>query len=139
MIKLSLNKQPKIEVRAVIQSDTMKIIKDKQRKPFINKFTCILSVFLDDSQFTITAPSNYCYDGATIPCGIGKGDMQLLIPALFHDIMCEKKHLINYNRKLSSEIFKELLLLMKVNKTKAQVMYRAVNTYQKFKKGWKVE
>jgi hypothetical protein len=127
---------PYIHTRAVYPDDPQDVIKDKQKKPFMNGFTVILTVFLKDRQFTITALKGYCYDGATIPFGLGKGNMKLLIPALFHDIMCDKKELVNCDRNLSSLIFKELLLLCEVPKWKANVMYFAVDNFQRLVKGW---
>ena len=67
---------------------------------------------------------------------IGKGNMKLLIPALFHDITCERKELVFYERKLSSLIFKALLLECKVPFIKAVLMYYAVDNYQKFCPDW---
>lgn len=136
MLKLELNCEPHVAVRVVLPSDDKETIKNKRRKQFINKRTCILKVETENEQFTITAYKNYCFDSATIPFGIGKGDTRLFVPALFHDIMCDKKEVVNYNRNLSSRIFRELLLMCEVPKWKAEIMYLAVDNYQKFC-GWK--
>lgn len=135
-LHLSLNKYPRIIARAVLPSDTPAEKEAKNKKQFMSCLTSILTVTVDDKQFTITAFKNYCFDGATIPFNIGKGNMKLLVPALFHDIMCDKKDLVNCDRNLSSKIFRELLILCGIPKWKAQVMYLAVDNYQRFMKGW---
>lgn len=134
--KISINAYPVVMCRVILPSDSKIVKKHKNKKQFINLRTSVLTVCVNDYQFTITAHKDYCFDGATIPFGIGKGNMKLLIPALFHDIMCENKKCINYERKLSSQIFKELLLMCGVPKLKASVMYHCVDNYQKLFGGW---
>ena len=127
---------PDIRVREVMPYDDKETIKDKNKKPFEANRVAILKVDYGDKRYVFSNQSGYTYDGASIPFKIGKGNMKLLIPALWHDIMCENKSLVDYNRKLSSMIFKELLLQCKVNKITAQIMYEAVDLYQRFM-GWK--
>lgn len=132
---------PEIEVRYVMPWDDEATVEEKNRMPFLaNKSALIKVVYRTQGrevQKIISNPSEYIYDGATIPFRIGKGNMKLLIPALFHDIICDDKSLVDYNRRLSSLIFKELLLQCKVNKIVAETMFLAVDTYQRFMKGWK--
>ena len=134
-MKIRLSQEPVIITHPILFDDTKEEIKNKNKKQFEVINTCILSVYLDDREFSITAWKGYCFDGATIPFGLGKGNMKFQIPALFHDIMCENKHLVNNDRNLSSLIFRELLLLCNVPKWKAQLMYLAVDNYQRFC-GW---
>ena len=134
---LKLNCKPSISVRVVLPSDDKLTVKSKQKKQFINKKNCVLTVFYQDKQFTITAFKNYCFDGASIPLGIGKGDTRLFVGALFHDIICENKSLVDYDRELSTEIFKQLLIMCEVPKWEANTMAFFVNQYQKCMKGWK--
>ena len=137
MLNLKLNCEPQVAVRVVLPSDDKATVKSKKQKQFINKKLCILTVDTGDKQFTITAHKNYCFDSATIPFGIGKGDTRLFVPALFHDIMCDNKKLVDYDRKLSSQIFRELLLMCEVPKWKADIMYNSVEIYQRLFGGWK--
>lgn len=116
--------------------DDDKTVKDKNKKPFMAIKSAVLKVEYGDKNYTIANESGYCYDGASIPFKIGKGNMKLLIPSLFHDIICENKNIVDYDRKLSSMIFKELLLQCKVNKLTAQIMYEAVDLYQRWMRGW---
>lgn len=136
-VEVSMVGNPEINVREVLPDDDEETIKDKNKKPFQAKKTAILKILYKDKKYLLHNKTNYCYDGATIPFKIGKGNMKLLIPALWHDIICEEKTLIDCDRKLSSIVFKELLLQCKVNKIVAQLMYLAVDNYQKFQKGWK--
>ena len=68
--------------------------------------------------------------GATIPFGIGKGNMKLQIPALFHDVMCDDKSTNNFDRNEASRIFKACLIACGVNKHIAHLMYLAVEGFQ---------
>ena len=135
--RLYLNKTPRIIANAVNPGYDKKTQKRKNRKQFLNEYACILSVYYDDMTVTITAPDNYLFDGATIPFNIGKGNMKLLVPALFHDVMCDKKEVVNFDRNLSSRIFKELLKMCGIPKWKAQLMYLAVDNYQRLNKEWR--
>lgn len=132
---------PDIEVRAVLPEDKPDEVKDKQRKPFIAKDRAVIKIaYIKNNKsefYTFSNVPNYKYDGASIPFKIGKGNMKLLIPALFHDIMCENKDKIGFNRYLSSLVFRDLLIKCKVNKITAQIMFLAVDNYQRFQRGWK--
>lgn len=127
---------PCIVVREVMPSDDDKTVKEKNKKPFMAIKSAVLKVKYGTKTYTIANESGYKYDGASIPFKIGKGNMKLLIPSLYHDIMCENKAIVDYDRKLSSLIFKELLIQCKVNKLTADIMYRSVDLYQHFM-GWK--
>ena len=63
--------------------------------------------------------------------------MKLLIPALYHDILCDNKNFVDYDRNLASRIFKAALIGCGVNKATAQVMYLAVEAYQKMFGKWR--
>lgn len=135
--EISINTYPVVMCRVILPEDSDVVKKQKNKKQFINLRTSVLSVVEKDKQFTITAHKNYCFDGATIPFGIGKGNMKLLIPALFHDIMCDNKSVVDYDRKLSSLIFKKLLIMCGVPKFKASCMYHCVDNYQKLFGKWR--
>ena len=136
-LNLKLSCEPHVTVRVIMPSDDALTIKSKKSKQFLNKKTCILTVYYGDKKYVIPAHKNYCFDGATIPFGIGKGDTRLFVPALFHDIMCDNKAIIDNDRHLSSLIFRELLIMCKLPKWKAQIMYASVETYQRLFGGWK--
>ena len=128
---------PEVDVREVLPGDNEDVIKDKNKYPFIAYKRAILKIFYDGEWFCLSNAPNYKYDGATIPFRIGKGNMKLLIPALYHEIVCENKSKLNYNRYLSSLMFKDLLLQCKVNKVIAQGMFIIVDLFQRTQRGWK--
>lgn len=136
--KLHLSNDPCILCREVLFNDNNETIKDKNKKQFVTTVESSLIVeFTDDTYIEIKAKEGYNFDGATIPFNIGKGNMKLLIPALFHDIMCDDKSTINYDRNLASKIFKEALIECKVNRVLAQYMYLNVEVYQKLCCNWR--
>jgi hypothetical protein len=130
---LFLYTDPVICTRSVLLHEN---VEDKNKKQFITtKDTYLGITFTDYTTLILFANSGFKFDGATIPFNIGKGDMRLLIPALFHDIMCDDKDVVDYNRQLSSLIFRELLIACGVNKVTAQLMYLAVDAWQRLC-GW---
>ena len=136
--ELKLSNNPHIHARSVLLNEDKDKIKDKNRKQFITcNATKLTILFDDDTKLVLYAPRGYKFDGATIPFNIGKGNMKLLIPALFHDIMCDNKSFVDYDRNLASRIFKAALISCGVNKATAQVMYLAVETYQKMFGKWR--
>lgn len=139
LLSVTLYGDPDIKVRDVLPYEKLE---DKNKKPFIAQKTALIKIIYEDKKKKkcikkVANECNYKYDGASIPFKIGKGNMKLLIPSLYHDIMCEDKSKINFHRNLSSLIFRELLLQCGVNKVMAQLMYLAVDNYQRFMKGWK--
>lgn len=139
LLSVELFGNPDIDVREVLPNTPLE---DKNKKPFKARYAACIKVEAKDKTgniitITIANESDYIYDGATIPFKIGKGNMKLLIPALYHDIMCENKNKILFHRNLSSLVFRELLIQCGVNKAKAQIMYLFVDNFQRFQKGWK--
>lgn len=135
--KIQLYGDPDVDVREVMPSDSDDIIKDKNRWPFMARQRAFIKVFYNGEWFAINNKPNYKYDGATIPFKIGKGNMKLLVPALYHDIICEDKTKVNQDRYLSSLIFRELLIQCHVNKLVAYGMFLVVDTFQRTQRGWK--
>lgn len=129
--KVILSNDPHIHTRSILFDENETIIDDKNKKQFVTCRDATLTIiYKDNTKIKLFAPKGYKFDGATIPFGIGKGNMKLLIPALFHDIMCDNKATINYNRKQASLIFKECLIECDVNKFIAHCMYMAVEAFQ---------
>ncbi len=135
ILDVSLSNDPNIKTRAVLFNDSLEVIKQKQKKQFKTTYPSSLTIKYEDGYgvvryHTLFAHGGYVFDGATIPFNIGKGNMKFQIPALFHDVMCDDKSTINYQRHLSSLIFKTCLLKTKVNPVVAEIMYRVVDIYQ---------
>lgn len=132
--------EPRVAVRLILPSDTAFERKSKKQRPFISKREIKWLIQTPSTNYTIPIPKNYCYDGASIPRAFwrligSKESDEFLIGAMVHDFMCENHGVIGNDRELSSEVFKRLLLACGVSKTKAQIMYLAVNNFQRFC-GW---
>jgi len=138
-LEISIDTYPIVLCRTILPSDTKAERKSKNKKQFINLRTSLLTIKDTEKnrEFCIIAHKDYCFDGATIPFGIGKGNMKLLMPALFHDIMCDNKETVDYDRQLSSLIFKHLLIMCGVPRIKANFMYGCVDNYQKLFGKWR--
>lgn len=133
-----LSGDPKICARSIFFNDKKSDAKNKNKKQFITLQPATLTVLFDDkTTLELFADKGTIFDGATIPFNLGKGNMKFLIPALFHDIMCENKSLTGYDRKLADKIFKECLIKCQVNRFVAEVMYLNVEMYQKLFCNWR--
>lgn len=135
ILNVSLSNDPVIKTRAILFTDNLETIKQKQKKQFKTTYPSSLTIKYEDDNGvvryrTLFAHGGYVFDGATIPFNIGKGNMKFQIPSLFHDVMCDDKSTINYQRHLSSLIFKACLDKTKVNPFVAEVMYQVVDIYQ---------
>lgn len=134
--------KPSVCARSILPNMTLAEIEDVKKKPFLNKKGVTYTIIYRGMEYRMYLPKGYTWDGATIPFGFrwilgSKGNPQFLIPSCVHDKMCECKWLVRYNRELSSLIFKELLLACGCSKLKANIMYFAVNNFQKLIKGWR--
>ena len=126
-----LSNDPHIHTRSVLFDEDKEEIKKKNKKQFITCQAATLTVLYEDgTAVNLFADKGYVFDGATIPFGIGKGNMKLQIPALFHDVMCDDKSTINYDRNEARRIFKACLIACGVNKHIAHLMYLAVEAFQ---------
>ena len=130
---------PHVCMRYILPSSTPAEIKSIKKYPFINKRA--LNVRLCDNEkeeiYDFTIPKGYCYDGATINRLFwriigSKTDNTFLIGALIHDWCCEQKDCVNNDRNFSSRVFRALLTTGGVGEFKAQVMYLAVDNFQRF-------
>ena len=59
------------------------------------------------------------------------GEVDFLDASCVHDILCEHHNFVDYDRQLSSMIFREILKAAGVSDLKANIMYNAVDNYQK--------
>lgn len=135
------DKEPQTGVRKPLPSDSKEERKAKLEKPFINKLEVCFNVNYLGTCYIIDIPRGYCWDGSTIPRIFwrligSKDEPQFLNASLVHDKICENKSLVNYDRQLSSMIFREILITSGVSKVKAYIMYYAVEFYQKYLCDW---
>ena len=139
-ITIKSDKKPVVKARIILPIHTKEEKENIQKKPFINKKDITYTILYDNEEYRIFIPKSYVWDGATIPFGFrwilgGKGNPSFLVASCVHDKMCECKWLVKNNRQLSSLIFKELLLACGAGELRANVMYWAVDNFQKLC-GW---
>lgn len=125
---------PDIGTRPIYPEDTEDIVEDKQERMFQTEHaaTVVVSMITAPS-LLITVPRGFIFDGASIPFKLGKGNMKLLIPALFHDYICSRKQIVRYDRWLANEIFYRLLLMCHVSKPHAVKICIATGLFQCFR------
>lgn len=138
-VLIAFDKEPVVQVRTIKPNMTKLEKKSVAKYPFVCKKS--LKVMIYDNkkfrQYNFEIKENYCWDGASIPRFawrlIGsKTDNEFLIPSLIHDVLCENHYYINSDRQLSSNVFRALLITSGVSELKANIMYFAVDNFQKF-------
>lgn len=141
-VEIYFNCEPDVRMRYILPTSTKKEIQSIKKYPFLNKkeFKVKIKDLKKDRLYSFTIPKGYCWDGATISRIFwriigAKTDNTFMIASLLHDYACENKDIVKHDRNLSSRIFKTLLLEGGVSKIKAQIMYLAVDNYQRFC-GW---
>ena len=141
-VLISFDKEPFIQVRTIKPDMTPFEKKSIAKYPFCCKKPLNVMIFDNKKfkQYEFHIKENYCYDGASIPRFfwrlIGSNtSAEFLIPSLIHDVLCENHKYIDNDRELSSKVFRALLLASGVNEFKANVMFLAVDNFQKFC-GW---
>lgn len=142
-VLIAFDREPVVQVR-VIKPDMTKLERQSViRYPFVCKKP--LRVLIYDhkkfKQYEFVIRENYCYDGASIPRMfwrlIGANtSAEFLIPSLIHDVLCENHQYVDNDRELSSKVFRALLIASGVGEIKAQVMFLAVDNFQKWWCDW---
>lgn len=144
-VLISFDKEPFVQVRTIRPDMTPFEKRAIAKYPFCCKRP--LKVMIWDNkkfkQYIFEIKENYCYDGASIPRIfwrlIGANtSAEFLIPSLIHDVLCENHQYIGNNRELSSKVFRALLIAAGVSNFKANIMYQAVNNFQRFC-GWEAK
>lgn len=101
------------------------------------------SSVIDGEVYKIGVNKGFKYDGATIPRFLwriigSQYNPEFLPAALIHDRICIEKTLIpKHGVKVSSRIFRDILVMYGVSNFKAWVMSTAVQLFQYTQKGWK--
>lgn len=132
---------PATTVLKPLPSDSKEVKKDKKKKPYLNKRRVMWDINYLGKQYCFVIEKGYRWNGANIPrifwWLIGSmGEADFLDASMVHDKMCENHEIVDYDRQLSSMIFREILIGAGVGKHKAQTMYIAVDNFQKCC-GWK--
>lgn len=145
--------KPELKIKADIDINSLSVqlplknfhtkeeLKEIKKRPYILKRRALFSVMYKNEQYCFLFERGYTWDGATIPKGtqwiIGpKGCPAFLLSSMVHDKLCENHNFIKNDRHLSSLIFKELLLASDVGEVKANIMFNAVDNFQKICGGW---
>lgn len=141
--KLSIffNETPHVCVRYVLPSSTSDEVKSIKKYPFICKTNLSVALFdhVKHKSYKFTIPKGFCWNGSDVPRFFwriigSKSEPQYLVASCLHDFILDKenKKLINYDRRLSTEVFKGCLLEAGVGKVKASIMAEAVDLFQRF-------
>ncbi|MDD3593022.1 MAG: DUF1353 domain-containing protein [Candidatus Gastranaerophilales bacterium] len=129
----SFNKRPVIVVNP-----------ENKEKPFIlkNDIYYLSSYFGDGQSYGIAVNKGYNWNGANIPRFLwrlvgSQYDPAFLPASMVHDWLCENKDfIIKDGAKISSDIFRDILILYGVNRLKACFMAGAVSAFQRISGGW---
>lgn len=121
---------------------------DKE-KPFMLNNNVIFHVLYKDENekkniYCFEVPKGYKWDGASIPSwlqwGVGKNDApQYAVASMVHDVTCEDHSKVGHNRKVSTGIFKALLMQNGVLSIGAKIMSWFVDLYQKIFADWSIK
>lgn len=138
-LTIEFSEIPHVCIRYILPTATEQEKKSIKKYPFINKKALDVRLYdkVKEEIYNFTIPKGYCYDGATINRLFwrligSKTDNTFLIGALIHDWMCEQKDCVNNDRNFSSRVFRALLTTGGVSEFKAQIMYLAVDNFQRF-------
>ena len=134
MLYNSFTKEPRISVNP-----------HNKTKPFclLNDIYYLSANFKKNESYGIQINKGYNWNGANIPRFLwrvvgSQYNPEFLPASMVHDWLCENKSFIVKNGvQISSDIFKDILLLYGVNKLKAWIMASAVRMFQMTKKGWR--
>ena len=117
----------------------------EEQKPFklMNDVSYLSGKYNGKTGYCIRINCGYTWDGATIPRFLwrvvgSRFNPEFLPASMVHDWLCENKDFIEKDGvKISSDIFREILILYKVPVWKAKLMATAVRCYQMTQKGWR--
>ncbi len=110
-------------------------------KPFLNKKPLFVTILdkrkTEQIEYRFWIEKGFTWDGATINRVFwrligSKTSPEFQTPSLLHDYICTHKDCINNDRLLSSKVFRGLLLASGVSKFKADIMFMAVDNFQRF-------
>lgn len=116
-----------------------------EKKPFVlmNNIYYLSNKYKDLEIYGIRINKGYNWNGANIPRFLwrivgSQYNPEFLPASMIHDWLCENKGFIIKNgAKISSLIFRDVLVLYRVPKWKANIMMSAVYMFQLTQKGWK--
>lgn len=142
IVTIQFSRMPRTETLNATGNSTPEEIKDINKKPYLLLHEIEVVIIYKNTTYKFSVEKHYRWNGANIPFGLwnligSPSDNRFRIPSMIHDKLCENHEFINHDRLLSSIIFERLLKVAGVNKLKRQVMYLAVDNYQKLFCNWK--
>ena len=104
-------------------------------KPFFLTNRLIVNIVELSFNLWVVVPLGFKSDGCSIPWVFRlilgcKHNPKYVVASIIHDYIVENPQVVDYNRKLSSQIFYNILLKEKVNKYLAYVLYLGVEIGQ---------
>lgn len=129
----SFDKEPKINVNPWCPEKAFTLLNDVVYTSSKNS---------NSETYRIAINKGYNWNGANIPRFLwrlvgSQYNPEFLPASMIHDWLCENKSFILKDGvKISSDIFKDILVLYKVPKTKAWAMASVVRAFQLTRKGW---
>lgn len=100
--------------------------------------TIIILDFRNIKRYEFLIEKHTKSDGASIPrllwtgLGVTPTDNRIVIGAFIHDYLCRHKHVINYDRELSTIILDRCCLIGGINPLQRFLIKYAVDIYQRF-------
>lgn len=142
ILEIWFDKVPNLDIRFILPDTPEELVNEIYKKPFIcNKdLYVVLKDKINSKTYGFLVQKKYTWDGATIPRFFwrligSKTDNRFLVPSLIHDVLCENKDYVDYDRYFSTIVFERLLYVSKVNSFSRWVIKHSVDNFQKFC-GW---
>lgn len=142
-MEIIFDKAPIVRMSTILPSMTALQKQTIEKYPFVCLQQIEVTIKYKDNTYKFSVPKGYRWDGATIPRIFwrligAKTDPRFLIPSMIHDVLCENKHYVDYNRYLADKVFERLLFVAGVPAFTRWLMFHSVDNFQKFN-GWKKE
>lgn len=142
-LEIIFNKSPIVRMSTILPSMTEDEKQTISKYPFMCLTEVEVIIKYKNNTYKFTIPKKYRWDGATIPRIFwrligAKTDPRFLIPSMIHDVLCENKHYVDYNRYLADKVFERLLFVAGVPAFTRWLMFHSVDNFQKLN-SWKKE
>lgn len=132
---LNLKTNSTMQVRYTNPENLIRFNPHEIVKPFFLTNRLIVNIVELSFNLWVVVPLGFKSDGCSIPwifrlilgC---KHNPKYVVASIIHDYIVENPQVVDYNRKLSSQIFYNVLLKEKVNKYLAYVLYLGVEIGQ---------
>ncbi|RAI15346.1 MAG: hypothetical protein DKM22_04340 [Candidatus Melainabacteria bacterium] len=142
--RVAFSEIPRIENKLI---NTLAMTKDEikaaKKKPLYveNQVEVLVVDKKKKRNFVFTIKAGYDYDGASIPRFFtrligSKEDVRFKVASLIHDIFCENKHYVDYDRYFADKVFERLLSVADTCAFNRWLIFHSVDNYQKFC-GWR--